>query len=298
MSGFTQFVGGVAGQVASRLIMNKVATAGLGQRQPGYKLPIQVPEGAQVDRQPGEADKSRFKIPNWMFFTGYGALLWYAAKATAPMETPDLGAVQREMFDPEQMEIDYYAEPEPVPDQPELAQLYEYLDNLKPGKAANVLDACNWILGAENCTSEQIDSIIDLVKQEGYFYLDDLRKAYKGDEAKIPAHRKTRPEPEAELLFPSLKREITSLDVEDVATSDEPVEACLERAGWKLRRVDDLRQSIFEKQQADIFTTPKPLTRSEDELLEAIESCMQRLESQYGSLEAAGVGCSVCDGDV
>ena len=109
MSGFSQFVGAIAGQVASRVIMNKVANVGLGQ-EPGYKLPIPVPGGAQVDRQPGEPPASRFKIPNWMFFTGYGALLWYAAKATAPMEAPDLGAVQREMFDPEQMEIDYYAD--------------------------------------------------------------------------------------------------------------------------------------------------------------------------------------------
>lgn len=195
MSGFSQFVGAVAGQVASRLIMNKVVD--LGQREPGgYKVPPEIPGGVPVERQPAEAEGSRFKIPNWMFFTGYGALLWYAAKATAPVDMPDLGA-----------------------------------------------------------------------------------------------------EPESDLLFPSLKREITSFDIEDVATSDDPVEACLERSGWKLPRIDELRQSIFEKEQVDLFTTPEPLTRSEGELLDAIETCMQKLESQYGSLEAAGVACSVCDGD-
>jgi len=206
MSGFTQFLGAIAGQVASRVIMNKVANVGLSQarepsREPGgYKPPVIVPKGAEFDRPEAGVPSGRYKIPTWLFFTGYGALLWYAAKATAPVDMPDLG---------------------------------------DPG-------------------------------------------------------------PEEALLFPGLKRELTHLDVEDISTSDDPVEACLERAGWKLPRIDELRQSIFEKEQVDLFTTPEPLTRSEGELLEAIESCMQRLEIQYGSLEAAGVVCSDCgqDGDL
>jgi len=205
MSGFSQFLGAIAGQVASRVILNKVANVGLSQtrepaREPGgYQLPVIVPKGAEFDRLEAGVPSSRYKIPNWLFFTGYGALLWYAAKATAPVDLPDLG---------------------------------------DPG-------------------------------------------------------------PEEALLFPGLKRELTQLDVEDISTSDDPVEACLERAGWKLPRIDELRQSIFEKEQVDLFTTPEPLTRSEGELLEAIETCMQKLEIQYGSLEAAGVVCSDCgdDGD-
>jgi len=205
MSGFSQFLGAIAGQVASRVILNKV-NAGLSQsresaREPGgYQLPVIVPKGAEFDRVEAGVPSRGYKIPTWLFFTGYGALLWYAAKATAPVDMPDLG--------------------DPGPE------------------------------------------------EEG-------------------------------LLFPGLKRELTHLDVEDVATSDDPVEACLERAGWKLDRIDELRQSIFEKEQVDLFTTPEPLTRSEGELLEAIETCMQKLEIQYGSLEAAGVVCSDCgdDGD-
>ncbi len=201
MSGFSQFLGAVAGQVATRLILNKVGTQGLGQREPKpYVLPVIIPGGVDVDGQPpeGPVRSGRFTIPNWLFFTGYGALRWYAAKATTPViDLPDLGD----------------------------------------------------------------------------------------------------PEPEGDMLFPTLKRELTHLDVQDVATSDDPVEACLERAGWKLDRVDALRQGIFDKEQVDIWKTPEPLTRSEGELLQAIETCMQGLEAQYGSLEAAGVGCSVCDGD-
>jgi len=202
MSGFSQFLGAIAGQVASRVILNKVANVGLSQsrepaREPGpVSIPnVIIPKGAEFDRVEAGAPSRSYKIPTWLFFTGYGALLWYAAKATAPVDMPDLG---------------------------------------DPG-------------------------------------------------------------PEAEpLLFPGLKRELTHLDVEDISTSDDPVEACLERDGWKLDRIDELRQSIFEKEQVDLFTTPEPLTRSEGELLEAIETCMQKLEIQYGSLEAAGVACSTC----
>ncbi|KKN15020.1 hypothetical protein LCGC14_0990220 [marine sediment metagenome] len=201
MSGFSQFVGAVAGQVATRLILDKVGTRGLGQREPRpYDLPVIIPAGVDVDGQPpeGPVGSGRFTIPNWLFLTGYGALLWYAAKATTPVvDLPDLGD----------------------------------------------------------------------------------------------------PEPEGDMLFPGLKRELTHLDVQDAATSDDPVEACLERAGWKLDRVDELRQGIFDKEQIDLWETPEPLTSSEGELLEAIENCMQSLEAQYGSLEAAGVGCSVCGGD-
>lgn len=229
MSGFTNFIGAVAGQVATRVILNKVESAGLGQREPRpYDLPVIVPGSPDAEALPTEVGvgSGRFVIPTWAFLTGYGALLWYAAKATTPVvDLPDLGegdlaATQRELFDPEQQEIDF-------------------------------------------------------------------------------SPRKTRmqmPRGREDLLFPSLKREITHLDTEDVATSDDPIEACLERAGWKLERVDELRETIFEKEQVDLFTEPDPLTRSEGELLEAIENCMQKLEAQYGSLEAAGVGCSVCDG--
>ena len=104
-------------------------------------------------------------------------------------------------------------------------------------------------------------------------------------------------EEETPLLFPGLKREL-DLESEDIATSDDPVLACLERAGWKLNRVEKLRESIFEKQQLDMFGKPlEDLTRSEEELLEAINTCLAFLEGKFGSLEAAGVACGECSGD-
>lgn len=205
MSALSQFLGSVAGQVASSVILKKVMAGGMfGEKEPGYQLPIIVPPGAEVEGAEregvGPTFSERFKIPFWAFATGYGALLWYAARATAPLDMPD-----PDLGDPDPQQTD--------------------------------------------------------------------------------------------LLFPALKRELTHLDVEDLATSDDPVEACLERAGWKLPRIDELRESIFDKQQTTLFDEPEPLDRSEEELTEAIEVCMQKLETQYGSLEAAGVGCSLCSDD-
>ena len=98
-------------------------------------------------------------------------------------------------------------------------------------------------------------------------------------------------------LFPSLKRELQPFEAEDVATSGNPVEACLQRRGWKLSRVEKLKESIAEKQSLDMFSAEeKELTGGEAELLDAIEDCLQRIEKQYGSLEAAGIqiGCPAC----
>lgn len=98
-------------------------------------------------------------------------------------------------------------------------------------------------------------------------------------------------------LFPSLKRELQPFEAEDVATSDDPVEACLERRGWKLPRVEALKESIAEKQSLELFSTEeKELTGGEIQLLEAIEDCLQRIEKEFGSLEAAGIeiGCPAC----
>ena len=209
MSGFTNFLGSVAGQVATRVILNKVMQGGgIGLRDigpPGYELPIQIPPGADVEgaeRSPA-GTRPRFQIPGWFLLAGYGGLLWYAARATSPPDIPETEA--------------------------------ETLD------------------------------------------LDSLGQT--------------------DLLFPGLKRELTHLDADDLATSDDPVEACLERRGWNLQRIDALRQSMFEKEQTDLFSEGEDFTRSEEELLADIETCMQRLESQYGSLEAAGAGCSLCSED-
>lgn len=96
-------------------------------------------------------------------------------------------------------------------------------------------------------------------------------------------------------LFPKLRRELR-FEPEDVATSADPVEACLERRyGWNLKRVRELRDSIAAKETPGLFTKEKdPLTAAEAQLLENIEDCLERVQKQYGSLEAAGLSLTEC----
>ena len=102
-------------------------------------------------------------------------------------------------------------------------------------------------------------------------------------------------EAEEEALFPGLKRELQPFEVEDVATSADPVEACLQRRGWKLDRVAKLMESIQKKQALDLFEAQdEELTGGEAELLDDINDCLKRLEKTFGSLEAAGVSCGAC----
>lgn len=54
-------------------------------------------------------------------------------------------------------------------------------------------------------------------------------------------------------LFPGLRRELVLQQV-DLATSDDPVEAYLERKGWKLKRIRQLRESAVQKSIPDPFT--------------------------------------------
>jgi len=78
-------------------------------------------------------------------------------------------------------------------------------------------------------------------------------------------------------LFPGLKREMV-LELQDVAKSDDPLTQCLERKGWNLKRISDLRNSIIIKRQPDIFTgkTGK-LTASEIDLEKDTDDCFKKV---------------------
>lgn len=83
-----------------------------------------------------------------------------------------------------------------------------------------------------------------------------------------------------EALFPGLRREMV-LEVEDVSKSDDPVTMCLERKGWKLARIADLRDSIIQKRQPDIFTRETtPLSRSEKELEADTDECFRKASAR------------------
>lgn len=77
-------------------------------------------------------------------------------------------------------------------------------------------------------------------------------------------------------LFPGLRREMV-LEIEDVAKSDDPVTMCLERKGWTLSRIPELRNSIIRKRQPDVMTGKVgKLTRSEKELEAHTDECFRQ----------------------
>ena len=91
-----------------------------------------------------------------------------------------------------------------------------------------------------------------------------------------------------------LPRELR-FEPEDSATSDDPVEACLERKGWEIGMIRELRASIADKSQPSLFSeAEEEYTPSEEELLDDIEECLDKIEKRYGSLEAAGLEAVPC----
>lgn len=94
-------------------------------------------------------------------------------------------------------------------------------------------------------------------------------------------------EPEQPELFKA-KRTLT-LEMEDIAKSDDPLFACMERRGYKQREMDRLSDSIAMKATIDIFEKkPEKLTSSETKFQDDIQSCIETITKVFGSLEAAG----------
>jgi len=104
-------------------------------------------------------------------------------------------------------------------------------------------------------------------------------------------------------LWPGLRRELVFDEPVDVSTSEDPVEICMERRGWKLERMHKLRDKIAEKETVSMFddddSEEEPVfTQAEQSFLEEIEKCLDVVAKRYGSLEAAGledVPCELCN---
>lgn len=102
-------------------------------------------------------------------------------------------------------------------------------------------------------------------------------------------------------LWPGMRRELVFDEPVDVSTSEDPVEICMERRGWKLARMHELRDKIAEKETVGMFDDPdeEPVfTKGEQSFLEEIEKCLDVVAKRYGSLEAAGledVPCELCN---
>lgn len=99
----------------------------------------------------------------------------------------------------------------------------------------------------------------------------------------------------AQQEFWKLKRELV-LEQEDPATSDDPVDICLERKGWELPRVRELQRSIADKLTPDLFSKKTtPLSAGEKELQRNIDECFEAMRSgkkgQMTLFGFAGGGC-------
>lgn len=81
-------------------------------------------------------------------------------------------------------------------------------------------------------------------------------------------------------LFPGLKRELV-LEQEDIAVSDDPLEICLERMGWNMKRVRKLQENIASKLTPDMFGKTERLTGGEIQLQENIDTCLSRFQRGY-----------------
>lgn len=100
-----------------------------------------------------------------------------------------------------------------------------------------------------------------------------------------------------EELFPELRRELR-LDQEGDERSImdvDPVEDCMSRRyGWNITRMRAVRDQVAEKSVPDMFGKEEELTGGEAQFLDQIEDCLQRVEKQYGSLDAAGLAPIPC----
>ena len=74
--------------------------------------------------------------------------------------------------------------------------------------------------------------------------------------------------------FPKAK---LTLEIQDLATSDDPLEIFLQRRGWKLERVAGLQKSISEKLTVDMFSgETQALSTSEVKLQSDIQKFLVR----------------------
>lgn len=102
------------------------------------------------------------------------------------------------------------------------------------------------------------------------------------------------PDPEQLPLFGQEQRELWKLKRElvlktqDPATSDDPLEICLQRIGWDIPRVRELQVSISEKLTPDLFTQKTtPLSPGEKQVQRDIQSCLDALRAGRTSAKPA-----------
>lgn len=86
-----------------------------------------------------------------------------------------------------------------------------------------------------------------------------------------------RVEPKQSELFKVPRGQLV-LTEEDIAEGDDRIIQCLERQGWKKKRIKEIQESIAEKMTPSMFTSmTEELTGGEVMYQEAVEKCLQRI---------------------
>jgi len=85
--------------------------------------------------------------------------------------------------------------------------------------------------------------------------------------------------PKQKELFPGLKRDLT-MEVEDVAKSDDPLEACMERRGYKPGKTQVFQEAIAAKLTADMFGKQEKLSSAEAMFQEQMQECLDKLKNK------------------
>jgi hypothetical protein len=85
--------------------------------------------------------------------------------------------------------------------------------------------------------------------------------------------------PRQKELFPGLKRDL-NMEIEDAARSDDPLEACMERRGYKPSKTQVFQDAISAKLTADMFGKQEKLTGAEAMFQEQMQECLDRLKNR------------------
>jgi len=74
------------------------------------------------------------------------------------------------------------------------------------------------------------------------------------------------------------------LTEQDIVESDDQIIQCLERQGWKPKRIKEIQESIAEKMTPSLFTSmTEELTGGEAMYQEAVDECLERIRKSRGS---------------
>lgn len=85
--------------------------------------------------------------------------------------------------------------------------------------------------------------------------------------------------PSQKELFPGLKRDL-NMEIEDAARSDDPLEACMERRGYKPSKTQVFQDAISAKLTADMFGKQEKLTGAEAMFQEQMQECLDKLKTR------------------